>query len=236
MPHRLVIRDRDPAIEAPHLAVLAVERLAKLPVLPISHRPARHAKRLEHHRVAPFFVVEREPFAALRAQPEEPSRVFVITAVQDGRSLIRSRITQGLPGVMKGLGMHQLVAQRQLDEIDINGREVAHNAFKDRIAVRERVREGRQGQGPTCRMRHGGGVVQGIGVGQNRRARLRAAAQAPELLEPADMTKFPARRVDDRELRAELALTRQVVGDAPRMLAGGAQLLGQWMHNSESTE
>ena len=50
------------------------------------------------------------------------------------------------------------------------------------------------------------------------------------------MTEFPARRVDDRKLRAELALTRQVVGDAPRMLAGGAQLLGQWMHSSESTE
>ncbi len=50
------------------------------------------------------------------------------------------------------------------------------------------------------------------------------------------MTDFPARRVDDRELRTELALARQIVGEAPRMLAGGAQLLGQWMHSSESTE
>jgi hypothetical protein len=41
------------------------------------------------------------------------------------------------------------------------------------------------------------------------------------------MADFPPRRVDDRELWAELAIAREVVGDAPGSFAGIAQLRDQ---------
>src|SRR5688500_9068183 len=61
MPDGLFVRDRNPAIEASHLAALPIERflagvLDELAKLPIGHRPTRHAEGLEHHRMTPFFV------------------------------------------------------------------------------------------------------------------------------------------------------------------------------------
>ena len=44
------------------------------------------------------------------------------------------------------------------------------------------------------------------------------------------MPDFPARRIDDREHRPELALAAQVVGDAPGVLARGFQRLDKASH------
>jgi hypothetical protein len=41
------------------------------------------------------------------------------------------------------------------------------------------------------------------------------------------MADFPARRIDDREARAELALAAEVVGDAAGVLARRFQLVEQ---------
>jgi hypothetical protein len=49
------------------------------------------------------------------------------------------------------------------------------------------------------------------------------------------MPDFPTRRIDDRELRAELALAAEVVGDAPEVRARRAQLFDQFgRHAAES--
>lgn len=50
------------------------------------------------------------------------------------------------------------------------------------------------------------------------------------------MPDFPAWRVDDRKLRAELALPAEVVGEAARVLARGAQLGGKLLHTPQFNE
>jgi hypothetical protein len=39
------------------------------------------------------------------------------------------------------------------------------------------------------------------------------------------MPELPARRIDDRELRPELAFAAQVIGNSPRPLARGTQFV-----------
>ena len=52
------------------------------------------------------------------------------------------------------------------------------------------------------------------------------------------MPHFPARRIDDREQRAELALAGEVVDHAPRALARCAQVPDQLggVHRPQSSE
>ena len=50
------------------------------------------------------------------------------------------------------------------------------------------------------------------------------------------MPDFPARRIDDRELRPELALAGEIVGDAARVRPRGAQPFHQGTHPAQSSE
>jgi hypothetical protein len=47
---------------------------------------------------------------------------------------------------------------------------------------------------------------------------------------------FPARRIDDRKLGPELALPAEVVGEAARVLACGAQSGGKLLHLAQFNE
>jgi hypothetical protein len=49
------------------------------------------------------------------------------------------------------------------------------------------------------------------------------------------MPDLPARRIDDRELRAELALAGEIVGEAPCMVPRRSQPCFK-IHNHESSE
>lgn len=50
------------------------------------------------------------------------------------------------------------------------------------------------------------------------------------------MPDFPAWRIDDRKLRAQLALPAEVVREAARVLARGAQLGGKLLHTPQFNE
>ena len=50
------------------------------------------------------------------------------------------------------------------------------------------------------------------------------------------MPDLPARRIDDRKLGPQLALTGEIVDDAPRVLPGFSQVGGQCLHCPESSE
>jgi len=54
-----------------------------------------------------------------------------------------------------------------------------------------------------------------------------AVAQAPVLLEPADVPDLPQRRVDDRELRPEEALAFDRGRDAKEVVPGRRQVEGE---------
>src|SRR5262245_4915605 len=182
--------------------------------------------------MAPLLVVEDEAVAGAGAEPEHPTREFAISRfgnrlwpfLRFGRA-----ISERLARVVEGFRMHVLVAHRELHEIRISlaSRDPVDQSVGDFLAVGERVAERRQRQLPARVVGHGGGVVEAVGVRQNRRSLLARAPEAPPLLEPGDMTYLPARRIDDREPRPELALAGEVVGDAPGAAAGRPQLLEQ---------
>jgi hypothetical protein len=50
------------------------------------------------------------------------------------------------------------------------------------------------------------------------------------------MPDLPARRIDDRELRPELALAGKVIGDAARMLACFFQPKRKLLHTFQSNQ
>src|SRR5205823_3131614 len=133
-------------------------------------------------------------------------------APRTGRQPARRRIAERLPRVVEGFGVHLLVARRQANEIRVGPVYTVDDAIEHRLAIRNRVLERGQRQSPALVVRHGRRVVERVGVGQNR-ARLGLTPEAPIFLEPTDMAHFPARRIDDRKLRPELALARKVVDD-----------------------
>jgi hypothetical protein len=50
------------------------------------------------------------------------------------------------------------------------------------------------------------------------------------------MADLPARRIDDRELRAELAAAAKIVGDPPGVLSRPAQPRRKVFHRRQSSE
>jgi hypothetical protein len=136
--------------------------------------------------------------------------------------------------------MHFLVPQGELGEVEIGAAafELVRYPVQNRFPIGQCLPKRRQRQAPARVVRHGGRVVERVGVGQNRRPGFAALPQAPELLEPAHMTHLPARRIDDRQQRAELALAGEVVDHAPRALARFAQLPDQvgGFHREQSSQ
>src|ERR1700751_5034351 len=100
--------------------------------------------------------------------------------------------------------------------------------------VASRAKYARSGSPPAPVVRHGGRVVECCGVRQNRLAP--RAPEAPEFLKPAHMAQLPARWIDDRQLRAELARPAEVIRDATGMRAGRLQFLEQGLHWPKSSE
>ena len=130
---------------------------------------------------------------------------------------------------MNKLGVHALVPGRQPREIRI--RAAIQHALKHPLAIGDGFLEARQRQAPARVVRHGSRVVERVGVRQNRRRP--PLPQTPELLKPAHVAELPARRVDDREQRAEFPFAVQVVGHGARVRSGLLQFAAQ-IHAPES--
>jgi hypothetical protein len=121
--------------------------------------------------VAPLLVVEGEAGIARGAEAEETAAERHVPFPDERtRRRIRPWIAERLSRVMESLGVHKLVTQRQLHEVRIDFVERALQPGQDLVAVRNRVGKGRERQPPARRMRHRRGVVELIGVRQNRRA------------------------------------------------------------------
>src|SRR3979490_709876 len=177
--------------------------------------------------MAPFFVVEGEPGAGPRPELEAPPGELGIArdavAGKSARSReLRRRIAERLARVVEGFGVHVLVPRGEPGKIREfrlgDGPYALDHSAQHLVAVLESARERRQRQRPALVVRHGGRVVQSVGVRQNRFAP--RAPQAPEFLKPSYMTQLPARWVDGRQLRAELARPAEIIRDATGMRPG----------------
>src|SRR5439155_26680675 len=95
------------------------------------------------------------------------------------------------------------------------------NAFKVVVSFLQR----RKRKIPAGVVRDRRGVVQAVGARKDCIVR-GSVAQAPALLEPADVTDLPEVRIDDGELRAEQPLVAERGGDAQGAAAARLQVFG----------
>ena len=102
------------------------------------------------------------------------------------------------------------------------------HALEHRLQIRPRFPDRRQRQSPARRVRHRGGIVEAVCAGKDRVAERAVGpqAEAPALLEPADVADFPERRVDDRQARPEQPLAREGRRDPRGPLAARPQAFG----------
>jgi len=193
----------------------------------------RDAKGRHLDFVRPFLVVEGEALARPGAAREAPAGKFlVVRAVHARRPLSRRvGVAERLARVMERLGMHVLVIQAQLRVVAQRGvLRLVRQALAHPLEHVGQVAAGRlasgQRQAPARVVRHCGRIVERVRAVENRVDRRAALghAQAPALLEPADVPDLPQRRIDDGEHRSEQPLAFEVLRHAQRARARLEQL------------
>ena len=98
-----------------------------IPELGLSDRSSRNRKRLDRNGACPFFIVENEGGISRRAQLKCATSQFDVSkdpliaspVVRFGKPIFkrRLRISEGLPRLRIGFGVHVFMKDRQLDKI-----------------------------------------------------------------------------------------------------------------------
>ena len=182
----------------------------------------------------PLLVVEYEARVRSGAEIECTAREFGVAARDRAGRMGSGRhagcvVSPGLAHVVKCFGVHVLMPRRELREVGLGFARIRCQSFKRAIEHRVAITLCRVESGkievPARVVRHGGRVIERIGRGQTRRPgrAIIRSAQAPILLEPADMTDFPARRIGDADARPEFPRAAQVVGHGAQPRASGSQ-------------
>ena len=246
VPHWLVRHERPPAIEAPllplsvHAAPIARRRAARFDVdqvLSVAHRARSNREGLYLDIVRPLLVVEDE--ALLVAPGAEAERAA--GELQEFRSRVAMNcdpgsefglgVAVGLVGVVQRLGVHVLVQRGEAHEVGERlvvglARQAVQRFLQHGTEVAACGRQARQRQIPARVVRDGRGVIERIGIRQDRGREFPAIApaQAPMLLEPADVTDLPERWIDDREPRTAQLLAVKPRRDAGKVISAGDEI------------
>jgi len=130
--------------------------------------------------------------------------------------------------VVQRLGVHVLVQRREAHEVaqlfvvGLAG-EALERELEDIGEIGARRGERGKRKLPASVVRHVGRVVERVGVRQQCLGQA-PFAQAPVLLEPADMPDLPQRRVDDGEPRAEETLAVEPGRHVGEVIASGDEI------------
>ena len=224
-----------PAGAAPPLAATVAAVLHELGEASLRDGRAGDPERRELHRVGPLLVVEHEGLAGLRAEQERAAGngdvSGQVAAARDRRRGVgepRRGVPERLARERHRLEVHVLVEDAQRDEVRIRvaALDERPDAGFDVPQVCGGLREVRERQLPARVVRDGGGVVEGVAVGTERRPPGRVA-QHPALLEPGDVAELPEGRVHDGEPRSQELRVGQRRRELQRATSGIGDRFGE---------